>query len=139
MEKLVIGIVAPSSVVPQYEFSEGLKRLRAEKRIEVRVHPQCRKMELFFAGSDEDRAHAFLEMAMDPEIHVLWCARGGYGAYRLLPLLDQFTPQGRTPPRKLIVGYSDATLLLEYARSRWGWSALHGPMPGLLSFLEITE
>jgi muramoyltetrapeptide carboxypeptidase len=68
-------------------------------------------------------------MATEPSIEALWCARGGYGAARLLPILEQFTEEGGAPPKKLLVGYSDITVLHEFVRNRWGWSTLHAVMP----------
>ena len=42
----------------------------------------------------------------------------------------------RSPPhrRKLLVGYSDVTVLHEYARTRWQWPTLHAPMPAASNF-----
>jgi muramoyltetrapeptide carboxypeptidase len=132
-----IGVVAPSAPVSPVELELGVDRLRAEG-FEVRVHPQVRARHLFFAGTDELRARAFLEMAADPAIDILWCARGGHGSLRLLPLLDRWTRRHGKPRCKLLVGSSDATALLEYTRRRWGWSVLHGPMPGLRKFSRIS-
>ncbi len=128
-----IGIVAPSSKVPQVELNLGVKKIR-DSGFQVRVHPQCKKSHLFFAGKDEERTSAFLDYAKDPEISVIWCARGGSGAIRLLPELDRWRPSQRTPQRKLLIGYSDSTVLMEYVRQRWGWSILHAPMPSMRKF-----
>lgn len=134
---LSIGIVAPSAKVPAVEFSLGVERLK-EEGFQVFIHPQCRKSHLFFAGRDEERAKAFFDFAWDPRFSILWCARGGSGAIRILPLLDQWTRQRGAPPKKLLVGYSDATALLEFVQARWGWSALHAPMPGARSFWNLS-
>ena len=85
-----IGVVAPSSVVPPIELKLGTELLRKEG-FEVAVHPQCRKAHLYFAGRDEERAQAFFEFASDSRFDVLWCARGGYGAARILPMLEEMT------------------------------------------------
>jgi muramoyltetrapeptide carboxypeptidase len=73
-------------------------------------------------------------VANDDRFNVVWMARGGYGAGRLLPLLDALTAQHGAPPRKLLVGYSDVTVLHEYARTRWNWPTLHAPMPAATNF-----
>jgi muramoyltetrapeptide carboxypeptidase len=126
-----ISIVAPSAVVPQVELGLGVERLEAAGFV-PRVHAQVRKKHLFFAGSDEVRAKGFYEAANDPATEALWCARGGYGSFRLLPLLEKLKKPAR---RKLLVGYSDSTALMEFVRQRWGWATLHGPMP---SFRAIS-
>lgn len=138
MRAPTLGIVAPSSKVPPVEFALGLEVL-AEEGFAYRLHPQCRKEYLFFAGNDEQRAEAFFEYAIDPGIQALWCARGGSGAARILPILDKLTAERGIPERKLLAGYSDATVLLEYVRTRWGWATLHAPMPGIRAFCNLTS
>ena len=133
-----IGIVAASSVVPSLEFQIGVEFLR-DHFFDVIVHPQTLEQHFTFAGTDEQRAGAIFEFACDPEIQVLWMARGGYGAARLLPLLDELTARHGVPPRKLLVGYSDVTVLHEYVRIRWGWETLHAPMPAAANFTTMPE
>ncbi len=133
-----IGIVAPSSKVPQIELKLGVAKIR-EKGFLVKVHPQCKKSHLFFAGTDDERAQAFMEYAYDPEISVVWCARGGHGSLRLLPLLDQIAKKTGNPSKKLLMGYSDITALMEYVRREWGWSTLHAPMPSARMFSILGE
>src|SRR4051794_2245356 len=117
---LRVGIFAASSPVPEIEFAAGIDHLRASG-FEPVVHAQVPKQHFTFAGPDEERAGAIYEYATDPSIDVLWAARGGYGAGRLLPILDRLTAERGVPPqRKLLVGYSDVTVLHEYARTRWG-------------------
>ncbi|MBY0470873.1 LD-carboxypeptidase [bacterium] len=133
-----IGIVAPSSRVPQKELKQGLARLKAAG-YSLQVHPQVKKNHLFFAGNDTQRAAAFWEYALNPKLPVLWSARGGWGAARILPQLEKYTRQNGIPPRKLLVGYSDTTSLHEFVRSEWGWVTLHAPMPGLGEFTRMKE
>jgi muramoyltetrapeptide carboxypeptidase len=101
------------------------------------VHAQVPKQHFTFAGADEERATAFYDYASDPALPVLWAARGGYGAGRLLPMLDQLTKHRGIPPKKLLVGYSDVTVLHEFVRNAWGWSTLHAPMPAAANFSTL--
>jgi muramoyltetrapeptide carboxypeptidase len=133
-----IGIVAPSAKVPQVELKLGLERIRQEG-FSVDLHPQCKKSHLFFAGTDEERAGAFFEYAKDSAHSVIWCARGGHGALRMLPRLESLEKQFGIPPRKLLVGYSDVTALMEFVRKRWGWATLHAPMPSLRKFSILSD
>jgi muramoyltetrapeptide carboxypeptidase len=80
---MLVRIVATSSVVPQVELSMGVEKLRAAG-FSVEAHATCGSKHQMFAGTDEDRAAALLECARDPFCEIIWCARGGYGAYRLL-------------------------------------------------------
>lgn len=131
-----IGIVAPSSPVPMVELEMGIERMRASG-LDVRVHDHCAKQDFLFAGTDTQRADAFYEYATSPDIDVIWCARGGYGATRILPLLEQLAKTHGPPPQKLLVGYSDVTALHEFVRTRWNWATLHATMPGALNFGQI--
>jgi muramoyltetrapeptide carboxypeptidase len=71
------------------------------------------------------RRKAELEAAFqDPDASAVICARGGYGT---AALLDQIRLPGRLRP-KLLVGYSDVTMLQAYLWTRFRWTSLHGPM-----------
>ena len=59
------------------------------------------------------------------DIGAILCARGGYGANYLLPLLDMRKLAARP---KIIVGYSDITSLLTYCCDAAGFVTFHGPM-----------
>lgn len=78
----------------------------------------------YLAGRDEDRAADFNAMVRDPEVRAIHCIRGGWGAARLLPLID-FDAFARTP--KAVIGYSDITALLLSLHARTGTITFHGP------------
>jgi len=136
--RIPVGFVAPSSPVPPVEFGIAVRKLE-ESGILAFVHPQCKARHQFFAGRDEERAEAFFEYAKSEDFSVVWCARGGYGANRLLPYLEKMTRAEGAPPRKLLIGYSDSTALHEFVRARWGWSALHAHMPSFRSFILLKR
>jgi muramoyltetrapeptide carboxypeptidase len=131
-----VGIVAASSVVPRAEFELGVAHLR-DKGFDVTVHPDVLNQHFTFAGTDEQRANSFFDFAQDGRFDVIWAARGGYGATRILPLLDRLTATRGIPSRKLLAGYSDVTPLHEYVRARWNWATLHASMPAAVSFATM--
>ncbi len=134
-----VGIFAASSVVPQIEFRAGLEHLR-RNGFDARVEDQVSHEHFLWPGSDDTRADAMYRLATDPEVPILWAARGGYGAGRLLPILERLTQQRGVPQqRKLLVGYSDVTVLHEFVRNRWGWSTLHCPMPAAANFATLDS
>src|SRR5256714_2949998 len=137
-ERIRVGIFAASSIVPEIEFTAGIEHLRASNFTPV-IHAQVSKHHFIWPGTDEERAGAIYEYAIDPTIKVLWAARGGYGAGRLLPLLDELTRENGVPPKKLLIGYSDVTVLHEFVRTRWGWSTLHAPMPAASNFSKLDD
>ncbi len=120
------------------ELSLGVAELKAAG-FDVKVDPQVKKKDLFFAGSHSDRAAALIAAAYSEDCDIIWCARGGYGSNQLLRYLDAaFAEKGTPSCSKLIIGSSDATSLLEFARTRWGFTALHSAMPGLRSFYLLA-
>lgn len=95
-------------------------------RLELYIHPQCHLSHGHFAGSDEARAAAFLEIANDPQFDALWFARGGYGACRIAgDVMARLAPAAR---EKVYLGYSDAGMLLA-GLYKGGYRAAHAPMP----------
>jgi muramoyltetrapeptide carboxypeptidase len=93
---------------------------------EIVFHPQCFASHGHFAGDDETRAWAFLDVANDESFDALWFARGGYGSCRVVDaVIDRLTASAR---RKAYVGYSDAGMLLA-ALYRAGFEEIaHGPV-----------
>ncbi len=78
-----------------------------------------------FAGHPKDRADDIHRMFSDPDIKAIICARGGYGANRVLPLLD-YDLIRKNP--KIFMGYSDITAYLTSITQRAGLITFHGPM-----------
>lgn len=128
-EKQIIGIVAPSCPI-----AEGLEArvhaLAAEEvgnALSLRFHPQCFLSDGHFAGTDQQRADAFVEMANDPEIDALWFARGGYGAARIAEaIIPRLNDAARA---KHYYGYSDAGFLFAALYQARIGTPIHAPMP----------
>ena len=129
MDIVRIGIVAPGSRIDT-ALAARVTSLAAQHygdRAELRFHPQCFLASGHFAGDDEARASAFLDLANDPDIDAIWIARGGYGACRILTrVLDRLAPAAMG---KTYLGYSDAGSLLAALYGRGIAGAFHGPMP----------
>lgn len=81
----------------------------------------------YFAGSDDQRAFDLNAALRDESVDGIWCLRGGYGAARLLPLIDDALREmaGRDRTQALM-GYSDITAL-HAAWQRHGMVSYHGP------------
>lgn len=86
-----------------------------------------------FAGTDADRAADFQKALNDKKVKAILCARGGYGAIRIVDLLD-FSKFLKHP--KWIVGFSDITVLHAKIQSI-GVESIHGTMAK--SFPSVTE
>jgi muramoyltetrapeptide carboxypeptidase len=120
----MVGVVAPAGPVDPAHLEEGLAVIRGMgfqpvlgRFVNAHKH--------FLAGEDADRADDLMVMFQNPDIKAIFCARGGYGVNRVLPLLDAKII--RQNP-KVVVGSSDITLLLIYLLQKCGLVSFHGPM-----------
>lgn len=124
-----IGLVAPGTRMPE-ALADQVKALAAETygdRVELAFHPQCHLSSGHFAGDDDARAMAIVEVGNDPAVDAVWFARGGYGACRVAELaLPGLTARART---KKWLGYSDIGFLLGGFHRAGFRSVAHGPMP----------
>jgi muramoyltetrapeptide carboxypeptidase len=120
-----VGLVMPSSAqwdpVPLDILLDTLNALGLKARTGRHVFDRRG----YFAGRDEDRAADLNAMFADPEVRAIHCVRGGWGAARLLPLLD-WSAVSQNP--KILVGYSDITALLLACYARTGLVTFHGPV-----------
>ena len=119
-----IGIVAPAGPFDRDIFRLGLGALQA-MGFQTRVPDEVYDKTGYLAGSDELRAQLITQLFIDPEVHAIVCARGGFGCLRMLPLVDFDII--RTHP-KIFVGFSDVTALLSAIMTRSGLVTFHGPM-----------
>ncbi|MBV8783594.1 MAG: LD-carboxypeptidase [Gammaproteobacteria bacterium] len=124
-----VAVIAPASGFDRGSFYAGLALIAA--RYHAEFGPGLFERRRYLAG-DDARRFAELQTALaDPGIKALFCARGGYGATRLLPRLLETAPPGRKP----LIGFSDITALhLWFARH--GLISVHGPVLTQLGRLE---
>jgi muramoyltetrapeptide carboxypeptidase len=120
-----VAIVAPASApYDEVRYERGLEGLRRLGFDAVEA-PHLRARKGFLAGTDEERA-ADLEWAFsDPQVRGVICLRGGYGATRLLRLLD---PALFRANPKVFVGYSDITALNVFLLEKADMVSFYGPM-----------
>jgi muramoyltetrapeptide carboxypeptidase len=124
-----IGVVAPASRMSAdvaTRVPAVAERLYPDRTPEIVFHPQCFAAHGHFAGDDDTRASAFLDVANDESYDAVWFARGGYGSCRMAEAaIAGLTEAAR---RKTYLGYSDAGALLA-ALYRAGFADVaHGPV-----------
>jgi muramoyltetrapeptide carboxypeptidase len=125
-----IGLVAPSGpLINKDNFAAGLDIL-ARKGFKVKYNRRLLHTRGYLAGSDSDRADEFNRLWSDPEVKALVAARGGYGCLRMLDLIDM--KQIRKNP-KILIGFSDLTVLLAAIYKKTGLVTYHGPVVTTLS------
>lgn len=117
-----VAIIAPSGPFDRESFEAGLAPLERRYRLQYdgRVFERYR----YLAGKDSSRFQELLAALDDPQVKAVFCARGGYGAMRLLPrLADVGLPRALKP----VIGFSDVTALHLWLQHQ-GTVSIHGPV-----------
>lgn len=112
------------------EVQPRVLALAAERHpgVELVFHPHVTDCWGHFAGTDEARLQALVDVANDPDVDAVWFARGGYGTCRIAEqALAAFGPEAKG---KTFLGYSDIGFLLAGLAKAGFEHAAHGPMPG---------
>ena len=123
-----VTITAVSSPCNQTKLDAGVKLLES-LGLKVHVAESCRQTHPtapYLAATDRKRAADLHTAFADPYTKAIFAARGGYGAARILPLLD-FELIKKNP--KPFIGFSDATALHIALNQICNISTYHGPMP----------
>lgn len=122
-----IGVVAPSSNA--WENRDVEYALDVVRSLGFNAIPGAHlfKRHGYLAGSDLERAADLNQMFANPDIQGIFCIRGGYGASRILPMLDYDTIKANP---KVLLGYSDITALHLAIHTLTGLITFHGPIAG---------
>ncbi|MBX3018405.1 MAG: LD-carboxypeptidase [Bdellovibrionaceae bacterium] len=116
--------MAPGSSAPAEALQRGVEVLKSWG-LRVRVPENLIVPTTFFANTDEERLRVLKTALHAKDSRAVWFVRGGSGTHRLLPGLFKGA-RPKTP--KLILGFSDATSLLNGALKHWKWPTLHAPV-----------
>ncbi|MCK5071636.1 MAG: LD-carboxypeptidase [Desulfocapsa sp.] len=128
-----IGIIAPAGQIQDtLQLEQGIAILQ-EMGFEVKIPRDLWPGTGYLSDTDRNRAQEFHKMWADPEISALLSLRGGFGALRLLPFLD---PEEIKKDNKLLIGFSDITILHSALYQTNDLISLHGPMLTTLSTIS---
>ncbi len=128
-----IGVVAPAGPFDRETFSLGA-RVIEDMGFKLFIPPGLFEKNGYLAGSDQHRVLFVNQLFADQSIDGIICARGGYGSMRILPLLD-FDVIKSNP--KVLIGFSDITILLSVLLTRCNLVTFHGPV--VTSLGDATE
>ncbi|MFC1845381.1 LD-carboxypeptidase, partial [Thermodesulfobacteriota bacterium] len=112
--------------------SSGIKVLE-QKGFRVKYNKRLLNNKGYLAGSDRERADDFNRLWSDPEVKALVAIRGGYGCLRMLDLIDM--KQIRETP-KILIGFSDLTVLLNAISRKTRLVTFHGPVVTTLASID---
>jgi len=141
----IVDIIAPSSTVPTdnlIEYYQKAKDCLSKIGLVARIPNDLITLDedLFSANNLEYRSSHLIDSLTNKISKAIWAIRGGYGAAKIIPFLEQITPPIKP---KLLLGFSDITALHLFLKNQWHWSSMHSAVinqliinPKLLTELE---
>ena len=126
--RLVVRVVQPSGAIGPHRdaVERGIERLE-HSHCEVRWDDRRAQASWrgYLAGDDDARATEFLDALTEPGVDVVWFARGGVGAGRIA---QRVLAEARHLAPRAVVGFSDATALIDPLAALLGWVTYHDPV-----------
>lgn len=132
-----VALVCASSAVPTERLAPAAEAVVALGLTPV-LYPSCyfSNRHGYFAASDAQRAADLQAAFADESIDGVLSIRGGYGAHRILPLLD-LDAIARSP--KYFSGYSDVTALHTAFNQVCGLVTYHTIMPSTEYYQKVDD
>ncbi|MFT4165428.1 MAG: DUF4031 domain-containing protein, partial [Microlunatus sp.] len=133
----LVAVVAPSGPVDPDRLARGVALLESwGLRARLQPHVLGRDARLpYLAAGDYQRAADLSDAWADPEVATVWAARGGYGAQRMVDLLDWSAVRAAAP--KWLIGFSDITALHTRLGRELDLVTVHGP--GLATVEQLDD
>jgi muramoyltetrapeptide carboxypeptidase len=148
----VVAVVAPAGPFDRGSLESGIAVMG--DRYRVRYDERIFSRQRYLAGDDARRLAELTNALADPEVKAVFCARGGYGAMRLLPGLDAWSAAGAVVAPaagaaaaaslrhrrvdKPLIGFSDITALHQWLQSN-GLVSIHAPVLTQLGRLPVES
>jgi len=126
-----IGITCPAGYITEKELQPAVDMIQSWG-FKVKIGATVGKRDFSLGGTDVERTIDMQLMLDDPRVKAIMCARGGYGAIRIIDKLvfDRLIAQP-----KWIIGFSDITVLHCHLAANFGIASIHSKMCN--SFPEI--
>ncbi len=120
-----VALLAPSGPLLEHDhLTRGAELCRA-LGLEPVLLPNAANSHGYLAGTDDERVADLNAALTDRAIDAVWCLRGGNGMNRIVDRID-FAGFAARP--KVVIGYSDITILLLALTTETGVVTFHGPM-----------
>lgn len=135
-ERPVVRVVHPCGALGEHveALASGVARLEAAgcrvRWDEARARACWRG---YLAGDDEARANELVDALSEPDVEIVWFARGGSGGARIAARVAE---AARAAPPRIVIGFSDATAFLN--RLAADRIAFHGPVVTSLAHPAIA-
>jgi muramoyltetrapeptide carboxypeptidase len=119
-----VYITSPAKAIDA-ECVLNAKVFLENKGFEVQIASHCLGQFNYFSGTDAERCADFQYALDDDSVDAIWCARGGYGAVRIV---DQLNWSTFLQKPKMLIGFSDITVF-HNRLSRFNIPSVHATMP----------
>lgn len=130
-----VAFIGTSSPAEEYKIKSSMEFFRS-LGLEVILGNSCNRKYGYLSGIDEIRADDLNSMFNDNGIRGIFAIRGGYGASRLLDMIDYNVVRNNP---KVFVGYSDVTILHLALNQKCNLITYHGPMPTTEFYKDIDS
>jgi muramoyltetrapeptide carboxypeptidase len=120
----IIGITCPAGYITEKDVLPAIQQIESWG-FKVRLGSTVGKRDFTFGGTDEERTDDFQQLLNDKTVKAIMCARGGYGAVRIVDKLnfDKFLLHP-----KWIIGFSDITMLHGHLNRNYNVASIHSKM-----------
>jgi muramoyltetrapeptide carboxypeptidase len=119
-----IGITAPAGYITSEEIQPAVQQMEGWG-YRIKTGDTIDKRDFTFGGTDEERAKDFQQMLDDPKLKAIMCARGGYGAVRII---DKLNWEKFKAKPKWIIGFSDVTVFHSHLSRNFKIASIHSKM-----------
>ena len=119
-----VGITSPAGYITMETVQPALDVIKSWG-YQVRLGSTIGKQHFSFGGTDEERRADLQAMLDDKSIKAILCARGGYGAVRIVDGLNWKLFKQHP---KWVIGFSDITVLHNHIHTVCGVASIHSKM-----------
>jgi muramoyltetrapeptide carboxypeptidase len=119
-----IAITSPAGYITLLDIQPAVTKLK-EWGFNVLIGDTIGKRDFTFGGTDDERLKDFQQLLDNNLVKAILCARGGYGALRIVDKLN-FTKLKTNP--KWIIGFSDITVLHSHINTNYEIATIHSKM-----------
>lgn len=129
-EKATIGLICPGGGFDDYKpiklVVKYLQRLNYKVKLGSSLVSSA-NFPKYLSGPDNRRKKEFVNFWNDNNVDAIFCLRGGYGCLRLIENLDFNLLKTK---KKILLGFSDVTILLLALYKKCNLITFHGPLLG---------
>ncbi|MEO6314438.1 MAG: LD-carboxypeptidase [Chitinophagaceae bacterium] len=119
-----IGITSPAGYITLQDIQPAVQQMQSWG-FNIKIGSTIGKRDFTFGGTDAERAADFQQLLDDDSVKAIMCARGGYGAVRIIDNIN-FGKLLLHP--KWIIGFSDITVFHSHLNHHYGIASIHSKM-----------